>query len=76
MKEPIMNAKVNLDKPLPTSGYTPCACRDCFDVAISSDVRHPELCAPCADAGCDADGTEECQRDDAYGECAEPGCCC
>jgi hypothetical protein len=26
------------------SGYTDCACRDCFDVSFSDDVDRPELC--------------------------------
>lgn len=61
-----------------TSGYTPCACRDCMDIAISSDQSQPELCSECKAAGCVVhDGPEptvhhpgtECQRDDAYGEC-------
>lgn len=47
------------------SGYTECACRDCFDVSISSDVRYPELCLLCK-PGCDAEGDTECSRDDAY----------
>lgn len=48
------------------SGYTDCACRDCFDVAVSNDMDRPDLCGECSDAGCEAnDG--ECQRDDAYG---------
>ncbi len=46
------------------SGYTDCACRDCFDVAISSDARLG-MCLLCKQAGCDTGG--ECQRDDAYG---------
>lgn len=49
------------------SGYTHCACRDCFDIAISSDMRQPELCSDCEEAGCDETGCSECQRDDAYG---------
>jgi len=48
------------------SGYTPCACRDCFDLSISDDVRKPELCSDCKAAGCEA-GRGECQRPDAYG---------
>ena len=51
-----------------SSGYTDCACRDCFDVAVSSDTSKPELCSDCEDAGCDGG---ECQRPDAYG-CGEP----
>ena len=48
------------------SGYTHCACRDCMDVAISARISHPELCLLCKDAGCDATGESECNRDDAY----------
>ena len=48
------------------SGYTDCACRDCFDVAINGDGE-PALCGLCQQAGCDVDGASECQRDDAYG---------
>ena len=57
------------------SGYTDCACRDCFDVAVSDDMDHPDLCLCCEEAGCDADGEGECCRDDAYGgeEEQEPG---
>ena len=47
------------------SGYTECACPDCFDISISDDMRAPELCAECEEAGCDGDG--ECRRTDAYG---------
>lgn len=63
-----------------TSGYTPCACRDCMDITVSSDTAKPELCAECADAGCEPcmwitlhPGDEcrvghlhDCQRADAY----------
>lgn len=64
-------------KQQPQSGYTPCACRDCMDTTVSSDVENPELCSECAEAGCEAyirrpdlgTGQYECQRDDAYGEC-------
>lgn len=63
----------------PQSGYTPCACRDCPDVTVSSDASRPELCAECKEAGCTAHSDlpgfmtayglgNECQRDDAYGE--------
>ena len=48
-----------------SSGYTDCACRDCFDVTVSSDVSNPEMCHDCEDAGCAPDS--ECQRPDAYG---------
>ena len=54
-----------------SSGYTQCACRDCFDVAVSSDDSKPELCSDCEEAGCSADGDCECSRDDAYGCDAE-----
>lgn len=42
------------------TGYTDCACRDCFDIAMDGG-----LCNDCADAGCEHDA--ECARDDAYG---------
>lgn len=58
------------------SGYTTCACRDCFDITVSADETQPELCNECADANCVAiwAGNElvqfcsayECQREDAY----------
>jgi hypothetical protein len=51
---------------MPTSGYTHCACRDCFDVTISNDMTRPDLCGLCAEAGCEPNNGE-CQRDDAYG---------
>jgi len=59
------------------SGYTACACRDCMDTTVSSDVTKPELCLPCKGAGCEIHvGPEptiwhpgvECQREDAYGD--------
>lgn len=37
----------------PQSGYTPCACRDCMDDTMSSDMTKPELCSECSDAGCE-----------------------
>jgi hypothetical protein len=49
------------------SGYTDCACRDCFDVTVSDDMDHPDLCNACADAGCDPDDSPLCERSDAYG---------
>lgn len=52
---------------IPTSGYTDCACRDCFDISISSDITRPELCLLCKDAGCDATGESECERTDDEG---------
>jgi hypothetical protein len=60
------------DAPEPQSGYTPCACRDCMDTTVSSDMTKPELCTLCTDADCALDDTE-CQRDDAYGsgECED-----
>lgn len=73
-----MSVTLNKNTPKPQSGYTPCACRDCMDTAVSSDIRWPELCEACADAQCSrwrigqgSDGPAswifDCQRDDAYG---------
>lgn len=49
------------------SGYTHCACRDCFDITVSSDTTRPELCHDCAEHDCDPDGASECERPDTYG---------
>jgi hypothetical protein len=49
-----------------TSGYTCCGCRDCFDVAISADMRIPDLCTDCAGYACDPLGRLDCERYDAY----------
>jgi hypothetical protein len=49
-----------------TCGYTHCACRDCFDVAISANTAKPALCGLCKEAGCDHQGARECARLDAY----------
>ena len=46
------------------SGYTPCACRDCMETAISDDMRKPEMCHECQDAGCEHDS--ECQGEHSY----------
>jgi len=52
----------------PQSGYTPCACRDCFEVAISNDVTSPDLCNACEDTcGPENSTSSECQADGAYG---------
>jgi len=47
----------------PESGYRPCACRDCFNIAIGEGW---ELCWECEEAECEP--FEDCQREDAYGE--------
>jgi hypothetical protein len=49
-----------------SSGYVHCACRDCFDVAISGDDNTDVLCPECEEAGCEAHDSE-CCRSDAYG---------
>lgn len=46
------------------SGYTDCACRDCFEIAISGDTTKPEMCHDCKDAGCEPGA--ECQAEGAY----------
>ena len=42
------------------SGYTYCACQDCFDIAISGDEINWALCGDCEAAGCD--GESDCCR--------------
>lgn len=59
------------------SGYVPCACRDCMDIAIGRGYPFSELCNACEEAGClnyalranlDYEGGPEfeCNRIDAY----------
>lgn len=50
-----------------SSGYVPCACRDCFDVAISKDPKLAALCWACDAVGCSDLSDGDCCRDDAYG---------
>lgn len=42
------------------SGYVHCACRDCFEIAISGNDGEPALCSECEEAGCDCTGQSEC----------------
>lgn len=51
-------------------GYVPCACRDCFDVAIGDGTERPAYCHDCETAGCEDMGLSECMRTDAY-DCGE-----
>jgi hypothetical protein len=55
------------------SGYRPCACRDCMEVAIGDAGS---MCHHCVDAGCDSN--RECQAAGAYGgepeECEDNAC--
>lgn len=46
------------------SGYRPCACRDCFEIAIGEVGA---LCSECDKAGCEADAETECDAPGAYG---------
>jgi hypothetical protein len=66
---------------MPTSGYTHCACRDCFETVVSDDMDHPDMCDECIEAQC-IDGDEcnaphrYCHGDDDTGtyckDCGEP----
>jgi hypothetical protein len=54
------------------SGYVPCACRDCMEVAIQGSAREPAYCVACEAAGCpDHQGvpgmSQECGAPGAYG---------
>lgn len=52
------------------TGYTDCACRDCFEIAMDG-----KLCSECEEYGCPK-GDEECCAPHAYGGCcANPDCC-
>jgi len=61
------------------SGYTGCACRDCFESAIAGDDDERPLCSACMAAGCSPDDGE-CEAPHAYccggdidGVCTECG---
>lgn len=47
------------------TGYIPCACRDCFEIAIGKIGA--ALCHECVDAGCEANEEAECCAEGAYG---------
>ena len=61
------------------SGYTTCACRDCFEATVSGADDEAALCSGCVAAGCSPDDGE-CEAPHAYycggdidGVCAECG---
>lgn len=67
----------NATKKKPTSGYVPCACRDCMEVAILGAGEQKAYCAACIEAGCpDHQGvpglSQECRATGAYG-CGDAG---
>lgn len=45
------------------SGYTPCPCRDCMEIATDGN-----LCDECRTSGCEG-GNTECSAPHAYGGC-------
>lgn len=45
------------------SGYTPCRCRDCMEVAMSDDWRVPAFCWECEEAGCEEDSSCQVEHD-------------
>jgi hypothetical protein len=55
----------------PRSGYKPCACRDCFEIAIG-DAGEAALCHLCQDAGCSSEGEQECSVQGSFPEDYEP----
>lgn len=51
------------------SGYTECACRDCMETTVSSDVAKPAFCDECLTHACDVRaslGKTECNVPGAY----------
>lgn len=54
-------AEDDVEKPKP-SGYTPCPCRDCFEISIDG-----ALCNDCEEHDCAVDGDSECDSPHAYG---------
>jgi hypothetical protein len=53
------------------SGYCPCACRDCMEIAIGEPGA---MCHECEDSGCEGDA--ECLRPEVFGdeECEDNAC--
>ncbi len=50
------------------SGYTPCKCRDCMEIAISDDMASPDYCNACEGVcGPEFAFSSECQAEGAYG---------
>jgi hypothetical protein len=45
------------------SGYMSCGCPECFEIAIGSADDAIVLCWECKEAGCDAEGSCQCERD-------------
>ena len=37
------------------SGYTYCACPECFEIVVSNDISNPDYCDECIEAGCPED---------------------
>jgi hypothetical protein len=69
----LMTSRVATKKKPPQSGYVPCACRDCMEVAIEGPGEQKAYCAACEAAGCpDYQGvpgmSQECQAPGAYGD--------
>lgn len=61
------------------SGYTHCACRDCFELAIADGPDGTiAFCHDCVEAGCADEhaGTGECLVEPALPDDACPGCGC
>lgn len=47
-----------------SNGYTACACRDCFEIAIGEPGA--ALCHACEEADCEAGAERECDAPHAY----------
>ncbi len=67
-----MTSRVATKKKPTQSGYVPCACRDCMEIAIQSRGEKKAYCAACQAAGCpdcqDVAGmSQECLAPGAYG---------
>lgn len=48
----------------PQSGYTPCKCRDCMEIAVSNCSVHHDMCNACEDT---CEPGEDCSAEGAYG---------
>jgi len=58
-------------EPAMPTGYAPCSCRDCMEIAIPTD-DNAGLCHDCQEAGCEPSAETECSSPYAYGMTDDP----
>lgn len=54
------------------SGYTECACRDCFEIVVSTDTDRPDFCDDCLTYACDTEHLIAVEHGSNGCECSQP----